>query len=197
MSFFDKLKETAAQVSAVATVAVNKAAEAGKAAADTAVKQTKTAAAMGKTKLAIASEEDKLKKAYTELGRLFYRDYEAQAETELDEYLPWIDKCAEAKAQIAVLTEELEALKAEAAKKEEPTVEAVVEAEEEPEDPAIFVDFEETEDAPAEEVEAAEDLSECVEFEVVDVPAEEPAVEEAPAEEPTVGTLYVDVTGQE
>lgn len=195
MSFFDKLKETAAQVTAVASVAVNKAAEAGKTAADTAVKQTKTAAAIGKTKLAIASEEDKLKKAYTELGRLFYRDYEVQAETELEEYLPWIDKCAEAKAQIAALNEELEALKAEAAKKEEPAVEVVEEAEEEPEDPAIFVDFEEAEEAPAEE--AAEDLSECVEFEVVDVPAEEPAVEETPAEEPTVGTLYVDVTGQE
>ncbi len=196
MSFFDKLKETAVQVSAVATEVVNKAAAAGKTAADTAVKQTKTAAAIGKTKLAIASEEDKLKKAYTELGRLFYRDYEVQAETELEEYLPWIDKCAEAKAQIAALTEELEALKAEAAKKEEPVVEAAEEVEEEPEDPAIFVDFVEAEEAPAEE-EAAEDLSECVEFEVVDVPAEEPAVEETPAEEPTVGTLYVDVTGQE
>lgn len=205
MSFFDKLKETAVQVTAAASVAVNKAAVAGKAAADTAVKQTKTAASIGKVKLAIASEEEKLKKAYTELGRLFYRDYEVQSETELEEYLPWIDKCAEAKAQIAALNEELEALRAEASKKEEVVVEETVEAESEPEDTSIFVDLDEAEDAEvAEEAAPVEDLAECVEFQVVDAPAEEPAVEEAPiveeapaVEAPTVGTLYVDVTGQE
>ena len=105
MSLFDKIKETAFQVAAVAADTAEKAAAAGKSAADTAVKQTKTAASMGKVKLAIASEEDKLKKAYTELGRLFFRDYQAQAEAEMEEYQPWCDRCAEAVAQIAALNE--------------------------------------------------------------------------------------------
>lgn len=182
MSFLDKLKQTAA----AATVAASNAAE-------VAVKQTKTAAAIGKVKLAIAGEEDKLKKAYTELGRLFYRDHEAQAEAEMEEYQPWIDKCNDAKDAIARLSEELETLKAESAKKEEPEAveEVAAETAEEPaEDTSIYVDFAE---APVEEAAAEPEAP------VEEVPAEEPASEEAPEEEPapTIGTLYVDITGQE
>ena len=102
MSFLDTLKKTAgiaAQVTASA--------------ADTAVSKTRTMASIGRVKLAISSEEDKLKKAYTELGRLFYRDYQAQAEADMTEYQPWCDRAADAREQIQRLTKELETLKAE------------------------------------------------------------------------------------
>ena len=102
MSFLDTLKKTAGAAAQVAAVT-----------ADTAVNKTKTMASIGRVKLAISSEEDKLKKAYTELGRLFYRDYEAQAEADMAEYLPWCGKAADAREQIQRLTEELEKLKEE------------------------------------------------------------------------------------
>jgi hypothetical protein len=186
MSFLDKLKSAAGVAAQTATSA-----------ADTAVKQTKTLASIGRVKLAIAGEEDKLKKAYTELGRLFYRDYEAQAEADMEEYLPWVGKASDARAQIQQLTEELEKIKAEAASETAPG------AEPQPEDPAIFVDFAEAEESTetaeepvleAEEPEvateeAAPDPEEPVEAEAA------PTEEEAPA--PTVGTLYVDISGQE
>ena len=57
MSFLDTLKKTAGAAAQVAAVT-----------ADTAVNKTKTMASIGRVKLAISSEEDKLKKAYTELG---------------------------------------------------------------------------------------------------------------------------------
>jgi hypothetical protein len=183
MSFLDKLKSAAG-------VAAQTAADA----ADTAVKQTKTLASIGRVKLAIAGEEDKLKKAYTELGRLFYRDYEAQAEADMEEYLPWCGKASDARAQIQQLTEELEKIKAES----ETAPEAEPEPEAEAEDPAIFADFAETEEpADAPEEPAAEPAEEPA----PEAPAEEETAEAAPTEEappePTVGTLYVDISGQE
>lgn len=100
MAFLDKLKQTAGIAAQVAV-----------ATADTAVNKTKTVASAGRVRLAIISEEEKLKKAYAELGRLFYRDYEAQAEADMTEYLPWCSKAADAREQIHRLTEELESLK--------------------------------------------------------------------------------------
>ena len=78
MSFFDKFKKRAGSV-----------ADAASGVAQNAVKQTKTLASVGRIKIAITTEEDKMKKAYTELGRLFFRDHEAQTEpvAEFDERL--------------------------------------------------------------------------------------------------------------
>ena len=177
MSFFDKLKTSAASAAAAA-----------KAASETAVKQGKTLAAIGRVKVSIATEEDKAKKAYTELGKLFYRDYEAQAEANMDEYQPFISKVEDAKKQIALLNEELEKLKAE-------------EPQEEPapaEEPVVYADFDEF-------VEEKEDDIEVEVYVVEETPAAEAEVvvvdeapaEEAPAEEPQVGTLYIDVTDAE
>jgi hypothetical protein len=186
MSFLDKLKSAAGVAAQTATSA-----------ADTAVKQTKTLASIGRVKLAIAGEEDKLKKAYTELGRLFYRDYEAQAEADMEEYLPWVGKASDARAQIQQLTEELEKIKAESAS------ETVPEAEAEPEDPAIFADFTEEQEPTEAAEEPVLDAEEPVEATEEAVPeSEEPVeAEPAPTEEdapaPTVGTLYVDISGQE
>ena len=94
MSFFDTIRQQASGV------------------ANNAVKQTKAVASVGRIKLAVASEEDKMKKAYTELGRLFFRDYEAQTEIVMDDYQIWCDKISDAKEQIARLNEEMEKIRA-------------------------------------------------------------------------------------
>ena len=162
MSFFDRFKEQATVVrGAAGTVAQN------------AVKQTKSLAAIGKIKIAIASEEDKVKQAYTELGRLFYRDYEAGTEASMEDYQPWCDKITEAKAAIGKLTEDMAAARVQ-------------------EEPA----------APAEEPEDAETVEEVIEEvvlerETVDTPAEEPEIPEEAPEAPLVDTLYVDESNTE
>ena len=133
-----------------------------------AAKQGKKLAATGRVKLAISAEEDKMKKAYTELGRLLYRDYTSGTEAVMDEYQPWCDKVADAQAQIARLNEELEKIHAE----EPETVEAEEAVEVTDEVPVVEEEFlEETEEAPVAEPEIPE--------------------------EPPVDTLYVDVTNPE
>ena len=161
MSFLDTLKKTAgiaAQVTASA--------------ADTAVSKTRTMASIGRVKLAISSEEDKLKKAYTELGRLFYRDYQAQAEADMTEYQPWCDRAADAREQIQRLTKELETLKAEGKDTVKDTVKDAPKAQEEAkpeevEDTSIFADMD---DEP--EVE--------IEIKVESKPEEQPKETDAP-----------------
>ena len=166
MSFLDKIKERASVVrGAAGGVAQN------------AVKQTKTLAAVGKTKVAIASEEDKAKKAYTELGRLYYRDYAAGVEAVMEEYQPWIDQIADANAQIERLNEELAAAKAPA------------------EDPNPVEEAEEAVEAVEEAVEEAAEAEEEVVVEFVEDALE--AAEESVTEEPPVDTLYIDVTNTE
>lgn len=177
MSFLDKIKQQAGV-----------AAQAAGTVAQTAVQQTKTLAAVGRVKLAIASEEDKMKKAYTELGKLFYRDYEAQTEAEMTDYEPWCGRVADAKAQIARLTEELEKLRA-----EEPQAETAA-----PE-PAIELDLTvATEDVPETET-PVEETPAAEEAPAVEEPAEAAPEAEIPdvTAAPTVDTLYVDVSGTE
>lgn len=212
MSFLDTLKKTAgiaAQVTASA--------------ADTAVSKTRTMASIGRVKLAISSEEDKLKKAYTELGRLFYRDYQAQAEADMTEYQPWCDRAADAREQIQRLTKELETLKAEGKDTVKDTVKDAPKAQEEAkpeevEDTSIFADMD---DEPEVEIEIKVESKPEEQPEETDAPetahetAEEP--EAAPETEPTepveapaeqapvvpevnpdiVGTFYIDTSNQD
>ena len=212
MSFLDTLKKTAgiaAQVTASA--------------ADTAVSKTRTMASIGRVKLAISSEEDKLKKAYTELGRLFYRDYQAQAEADMTEYQPWCDRAADAREQIQRLTKELETLKAEGkdtvkdtvkdapkaqeeAKPEEvedtsifadmddePEVEIEIKVESKPEEQPKETDAPETAPETAEEPEAAQETETT---ESVEAPAEQaPVVPEVNPD--IVGTFYIDTSNQD
>ena len=208
MSFLDTLKKTAgiaAQVTASA--------------ADTAVSKTRTMASIGRVKLAISSEEDKLKKAYTELGRLFYRDYQAQAEADMTEYQPWCDRAADAREQIQRLTQELETLKAEGkdAAKDAPKAQEE-EKPEEIEDTSIFADMDdepeveieiqveskpeeqpEEADAPETAPETAEEPEAAQETETTE-PAEAPA-EQAPVvpeiNPDIVGTFYIDTSNQD
>ncbi len=204
MSFLDTLKKTAG-IAAQVTVS----------AADTAVSKTRTMASIGRVKLAISSEEDKLKKAYTELGRLFYRDYQAQAEADMTEYQPWCDRAADAREQIQRLTKELETLKAEGKDTLKDAPKAQEEAKpEEVEDTSIFADMDDepeveieikVESKPEEQPEETNAPETAVEPEAapetettepVEAPAEQaPVVPEVNPD--IVGTFYIDTSNQD
>lgn len=193
MSFLDKLKKTAG-------IAVQVTASA----ADTAVSKTRTVASIGRVKLAISSEEDKLKKAYTELGRLFYRDYQAQAEADMTEYQPWCDRAADAREQIQRLTQELETLKAEGKKPKDAPKKP--EAPQETEDMSIFADLGDAPEEKPEEKPEAVDASETAEEPEATPATEDAAPAEAPAEQAPVvpeinpdivGTFYIDTSNQD
>ena len=72
-------------------------------AAQTAAKKTKKLAEIAKANVSIYSEEDKIKKAQQELGKLYYRDYVVGEEMDEAEYLPWCQQIDEAKQTIADL----------------------------------------------------------------------------------------------
>lgn len=111
MAFFDNLNELR-----------EKASEAAQAAA----RKTKKLAEIAKANVSIYSEEDKIKKAEAELGKLYYRDYAVGEEMDAAEYLPWCQKIDEAKQTIADLRDYIEELKAEQVEMEiEEDVEAV------------------------------------------------------------------------
>ena len=168
MSFLDRFKEQANVVrGAAGGVAQN------------AVKQSKSLAAMARIKVAISTEEGKAKEAYTELGRLYYRDYEAGTEIVPEDYQPWLDQVADAKAQIDRLNAELAEARAQG---EAPVEEAEIPAEED----AATLEVVETAEEPAEDV-----LEQEIVIEVVDEPA--PDIPEVSP----LDTLYVDVTGAE
>lgn len=84
-----------------------KAAEAAQAAA----KKTKQLAEIAKSNVSIYTEEDKVKKAYAELGKLYYRDYVVGEERDEAEYLPWCRQIDEAKQTIADLQDYIEEVK--------------------------------------------------------------------------------------
>lgn len=90
----------------------NKATEA----AQTAATKAKNLAQIAKANIDIRSEQDKQKKAYTELGKLFYRDFITGEESDEAEYLPWCDKVTESVRKVNELREMIDDLKA----KEEP-----------------------------------------------------------------------------
>ena len=59
-----------------------------KEAAQTAAAKAKELAAVAKANISIYAEEDKVKKAEIELGKLYYRDYAVGEEMDTAEYLP-------------------------------------------------------------------------------------------------------------
>lgn len=68
--------------------------------AQVATRMTKSAAAVTKANINILSEQDKLKKAYMELGKLYYRDYITGEEPDDAEYLPLCDAITKATQNI-------------------------------------------------------------------------------------------------
>ncbi len=120
-----------------------KAAEAAQAAA----KKTKQLAEIAKANVSIYSEEDKIKKAQQELGKLYYRDYVVGEELDEAEYLPWCQQIDEAKQTIADLQDYIAELKAQRVDMDTPDADIVEVTE--------------------------EDFVETVEAEIVDVPGEE------------------------
>ena len=88
--------------------------------AQMAAKKTKQLAAIAKANLSIYAEEDKIKKAELQLGKLYYRDYAVGEEMDTAEYLPWCQKIDESKKLIAELKDYIDDLKTDDNAGEEP-----------------------------------------------------------------------------
>ena len=82
-------------------------------AAQTAAAKAKELAAVAKANISIYAEEDKVKKAEIELGKLYYRDYAVGEELDTAEYLPWCQKIDESKTAIAELKDFIASLREE------------------------------------------------------------------------------------
>lgn len=147
-----------------------------------ATRVTKSAASVTKSNISILSEQEKQKKAYLELGKLYYRDFITGEEPDDAEYLPLCDAITEAAKNIEALRGEVEEAKAAFAKsvpEEEPVPDLDAELEQ------LHKDLDELEkdlskldgvEEKAEEVQAAV-------FEVVDDITPEAPAEEAKPEE--------------
>ena len=131
-------------------------------AAQTAAAKAKELAAVAKANISIYAEEDKVKKAEIELGKLYYRDYAVGEELDSAEYLPWCQKIDESKKTIADLKDYIASLRTE-------------------EEPA------ETEDAPTDddfEIVVADEAPKAEEApKAPEAPAEAAPAEEAPKTE--------------
>ena len=133
-------------------------------AAQTAAAKAKELAAVAKANISIYAEEDKVKKAEIELGKLYYRDYAVGEEPDTAEYLAWCQKIDESKKTIAELKDFIASLRedgepAEAETEAAPTDDdfEIVVADDEPKaDEAPAVEAPKTEEAPAEEAPAEE-----------------------------------------
>ena len=128
-------------------------------AAQTAAAKAKELAAVAKANISIYAEEDKVKKAEIELGKLYYRDYAVGEELDTAEYLPWCQKIDESKKAIAELKDFIASLRedgepAEAETEAAPTDDdfEIVVADDEPKaGEAPAAEAPKTEEAPAEE----------------------------------------------
>ena len=131
-------------------------------AAQTAAAKAKELAAVAKANISIYAEEDKVKKAEIELGKLYYRDYAVGEELDTAEYLPWCQKIDESKKAIAELKDFIASLRedgepAEAETEAAPTDDdfEIVVADDEPKaDETPAVEAPKTEEAPAEKAPA-------------------------------------------
>ena len=81
-------------------------------AAQAAARKAKQLASIAKANVAIYAEEDKVRKAERELGKLYYRDYAVGEEQDSAEYLPWCQKIDESKQTIAALQDQIAQLRA-------------------------------------------------------------------------------------
>lgn len=135
-------------------------------AAQVAARKSKKLAEIAKANISIYSEEDKIKKAENELGKLYYRDYAVGEEMDVAEYLPWCQRIDESKQTIADLRDYIEELKAEQVEMEDVTEEAPLEED--------FVDATPTEPEEAPQKEPAEEPEVEIEIVVCDDQNESP-----------------------
>ena len=143
-------------------------------AAQTATQKAKVLAAVAKANVSIYAEEDKIRKAEAQLGKLYYRDYAVGEEMDTAEYLPWCQKIDESKKLIAELKDYIDDVKASDA---EPAAQPAAEE----------ADFEDA--APAEEKAADEAPCAC---------DETPCCCEAAKEEaPAAPEIKIEVVGDE
>lgn len=82
-------------------------------AAQMAAAKSKELAGIVKAKVNIAAEQDKIKRAQVELGKLYYRDFVAGNDQDTAEYLPWCEKIKDAKQVIAEQQAIIDAMKKE------------------------------------------------------------------------------------
>lgn len=149
-----------------------------------AAKATRGAAAVTKANINILSEQDKLKKAYLELGKLYYRDYITGEEPDDAEYLPLCDAISEATKNIETLRGTVEEIRSTIFKT--PEEDAAEDAEEVEEEPKT------TEDELAELHQELDELEKELEkLDGVEKPEDSPiappvieVVDDTPAEEP-------------
>lgn len=107
-------------------------------------------ALISKKKLAILAEQDKIRRCYTQLGKVYYKDYVTDEEPDDAEYDPLCERISQSFRRINRLRQEMEAAKAKLAG-EQPEDEAEARPETEPEaEPAAeeedFADAETPED---------------------------------------------------
>lgn len=80
--------------------------------AQAAARKAKVLAEIAKANVTIYSEEEKIRKAELQLGKLYYRDYAVGEEMDNAEYLPWCEKITESKQRIEELKDAIDELKA-------------------------------------------------------------------------------------
>lgn len=140
-------------------------------AAQTATQKAKVLAAIAKANVSIYAEEDKIRKAEAQLGKLYYRDYAVGEEMDSAEYLPWCKKIDESKKLIAELKDYIDDVKA----ADEAPAKAPAACDED------FADAQPKAEAPAKEA-PAEEACTCTETPCC---CQAPA-EKAPAETPEI-----------
>lgn len=72
-----------------------------------AAQAAKLLALISKKKVAIASEQEKIRRAYTQLGKICYKDYVTDEEADEAEYLPIFDKITDSYRRVNTLREEI------------------------------------------------------------------------------------------
>lgn len=127
-------------------------------AAQTAVKKTKMLASVAKANIAILAEEEKIKKAQLELGKIYYKDFILDEEPDQAEYLPLCDRITESLKLIDNLKLEIALAREEAGVAEEDEEAPAAEAEEP--DAILAIEAPAVEEAPVEEAAAEEPAAE-------------------------------------
>ena len=138
--------------------------------AQSAANKARSLGAVAKSNIDLFTEQEKLKKAYTELGKLYYRDYVTGEEPDDAEYLPLCDKITELVKSIDGLRGNIETARSKREK------EVIIEDEEI--DKALAEELEDLND----ELKDVDDDLKDLEEEMADLEAERKELEEQRAE---------------